>query len=76
MISVQLSNYLVLENILTEIQTGKDVAIIFKQENVLQKNGDREALKRSLQVIGRIDLAIRLEKYIATGRYPSVIFIK
>ena len=67
MISVQLSNYLVLENILTEIQTGKDVAIIFKQENVLQKNGDREALKRFLQVIGRIDLAIRLEKYIATG---------
>lgn len=67
MISVQLSNYLVLENILTEIQTGKDVAIIFKQENVLQKNGDREALKRSLQVIGRIDLTIRLEKYIATG---------
>lgn len=67
MISVQLSNYLVLENILTEIQTGKDVAIIFKQENVLQKNGDREALKRFLQVIGRIDLAIRLEKYIATS---------
>ena len=67
MISVQLSNHLVLENILTEIQTGKDVAIIFKQENVLQKNGDREALKRSLQVIGRIDLAIRLEKHIATG---------
>lgn len=67
MISVQLSNYLVLENILTEIQTGRDVAIIFKQENVLQKNGDREALKRSLQVIGRIDLAIRLEKHIATG---------
>ena len=62
-----MSNYLVLENKLTEMKTGKDVAIIFKQENVLQKNGDREAFKKSLQVIGRNDLAVKLEKYIATG---------
>ena len=49
------------------MQTGKDVATIFKQENTLQKNGDREALKKSLQVIGRSDLAVKLQKYIATG---------
>ena len=53
---------------MTKVQTGKDVAIIFEQENILQKNGDRKFFKKSLGVVGRNYLTVKLEKYIARGK--------
>ena len=67
MIRVQLSNYLYLENQLSKLQTGKDIAIIFEKESVLQKNRDRKVFKEALQAVRRNDLAVKLEKYIVKG---------
>ena len=50
-----------------EVQTGKDIAIFFEKDNFLQKNQDRQIFKKALQAIGRNDLVVKLEKYVARG---------
>ena len=45
---------------MAQIRTGKDIENLFQKENVLQKDRDRQAFKRTLRVIGRNDLAVKL----------------
>ena len=42
--------------------SGKDIEKIFLKENFLQKNRnrDRQVFKKSLRIIGRNDLAVKL----------------
>ena len=63
--------YFVIDNQLDELQTEKDITRIFKRGNFLQKNQDRHAFKEALKAIGRIDLVVKLEKYIATCKLYS-----
>ena len=55
-----MENYLFLEGQLAELTTGKDIEKIFLKENFLQKNRDRQIFKKTLRVIGRNDLAVKL----------------
>ena len=64
--------YFVIDNQLDELQTEKDITRIFKRGNFLQKNQDRHAFKEALKAIGRIDLVVKLEKYIATCKLYSI----
>ena len=57
-----------LEEHLTELQTGQDLAIIFKDGNFLQKYRDRKVFKEVLQIVGKTDLAVNLEKHIVAGK--------
>ena len=59
--------YFFLEDQLAELEIGEDVAIIFEEENLLQDNRDRETFKKALKIIGRNDLATKLEIYMAAG---------
>ena len=52
---------------MAELEIGEDVAIIFEEENLLQDNRDRETFKKALKIIGRNDLATKLEIYMAAG---------
>lgn len=72
MSNVYLCKYFVIDNQLDELQTEKDVTRIFKGGNFLQKNQDRHAFKEALKAIGRIDLIVKLEKYIATCKLYSI----
>ena len=49
------------------METGEDVAIVLKKGNLLNDNIDQVALKKTLQIIGRNDLATKLEIYVAAG---------
>ena len=64
--NVYLPNYFVIDDQLDELQTEKDITRIFKGGNFLQQNQDRRAFKEALQAIGRIDLVVKLEKYLTT----------
>ena len=64
---MRLSNYIFLEDQLAKLQTGKDVAIIFKKEN-LQKNRERKVSKKALKIVGRNDLAVNFERSLLTGK--------
>ena len=57
-----------LEEQLTELQTGQDLAIIFKDGNFLQKYRDRKVFKEVLQIVGKTDLAVNVEKHIVAGK--------
>ena len=59
-------NYFVVDDQLDDFQTEKDITRIFKGGNVLEKKQDRHAFKEALQAIGRTDLVVKLEKYLAT----------
>ena len=72
MSNVYLCKYFVIDNQLDEMQNEKDVTRIFKGGNFLQKNQDRYAFKEALKAIGRIDLVVKLEKYIATCKLYSI----
>ena len=76
MIREKLSNYFCLENQLWELQTGKDIAILFEKENVLQKNRDRKVFEEALQAVRRNDLAVKLEKYIVRGMSKQYLLKK
>ena len=59
-------NYFVIDDQLDELQTENDIKRIFKGGKFLEKNQDRHAFKEALQAIGRIDLVVKLEKYLVT----------
>ena len=51
------------------METGEDVAIILKEENLLQSNHDKNSFKESLHIIGRNDLATKLKIYAAARKW-------
>ena len=53
---------------LAKVQTGKVLAKYFGKESLLQKNRDRKFYKKALGVVGRNDLAVKLQKYIHRGK--------
>ena len=55
-----MKNYLFSAVQLEELTTEKDIEKLFQKENVLQKDRDRQISKKTLQVIGRKDLAVKL----------------
>ena len=55
-----MKNYLFSAVQLEELTTEKDIEKLFQKENVLQKDRDRQIFKKTLQVIGRKDLAVKL----------------
>ena len=55
-----MENYFFSEGQLEELTTGKDIEKIFLKENFLQKNRDRQIFQKTLQVIRRNDLAVKL----------------
>lgn len=60
--------YFFVEDQLTDLEIGEDVAIIFEEENLLQDKRDRQTFKKALKIAGRNDLATKLEIYIAAGK--------
>ena len=60
-------NYFFVEAQLKEMETGEDVAIVLKKANFLNENLDRVTLKQTLQIVGRNDLATKLEIYLGAG---------
>ena len=61
-------NYFCAEYQLAELETGEDVEIVFKEENLLESDLDKETFKRALEAIERHDLNIKLEIYVAAGK--------
>ena len=55
------------EDQFADLETGEDTAILFKEENLLEDKEDRQTFKRALQIIGRTDLATKLEIYVAAS---------
>ena len=60
-------NYFFVEDQLAELETGEDVAIFLKKDNLLEDNLFRENFKEILQMIGRNDLARNFKIYLAAG---------
>ena len=60
--------YVFIEDQLSELETGEDVAIMFGKCNMLEADGDRRTLKEALQIIGRRDISTQLEIYLAAGK--------
>ena len=50
------------------METGEDVAMIFKERTILKDNQDKQKLKKALQTIGRNHLAKKWEIFIATRK--------
>ena len=67
--NVWLLNYFIIDDQLAELQTETDIPRIFKREKFLQKSRDKYVFKEALQAIGRIDLVVKLERYIATCKF-------
>ena len=57
-----------LEDQFAELETAEDIAIIFKEGNLLQDNQDIHTFNEALQIIGRIDLATKLDIYLAASK--------
>ena len=68
MVSGKLLYSLFLEEQLKDMETGEDVAIIFKEGHWLQGKQDRQTFKEALQIIGRSDLAKKLDIYVAASK--------
>ena len=66
MINLVLPNYFVIDDQLAELQTKIDIPRIFKEEGFLEKSRDKYVFKEALQAVGRIDLVVKLERYLAT----------
>ena len=66
MINLLLPNYFVIDDQLAELQTKTDISRIFKEEGFLEKSRDKYVFKEALQAVGRIDLVVKLERYLAT----------
>ena len=64
-----------------ELETGEDVEIISEQENFLKNDLDRQLFREFLNIIGRNDLAVKMEIYAAIGmfnilmRYHNLYFL-
>ena len=63
-----MSNYFFIGDQLAELETGEDVEIIFNEANFLEGNLDKQTFKKALEIIGRNDLATKLEIYVAAGK--------
>ena len=50
------------------METGEDVAIVFKVRTILKGNQDKTKLKKALQIIGRNHLAKKWEIFIVAGK--------
>ena len=61
-------NYFFAEDQLAEFETGENVALILKKGNLLEDNKFRETFKKSLQIIGRNDIARNFKIYLAAGK--------
>ena len=61
-------NYFFIEDQLSELETGEDVAIMFEKCNMLERDNDRRTLKEALQIIGRKDISKQLQIYLAAGK--------
>ena len=59
-------NYFVIDDQLAELQTKTGISRIFKEEGFLEKSRDKYLFKEALQAVGRIDLVVKLERYLAT----------
>ena len=59
---------LFVEKQLAEFETGEDVTLILKKRNLLEDHKFKEVFKKSLQIIGRDDLARNFEIYFAAGK--------
>ena len=59
-------NNFAIDGQLAELQTETDIPRIFKEESFLEKSQDKYVFKEALQAVGRIDLVVKLEKYLAT----------
>ena len=70
-VSLILTNYFSVDDQLAELEIGKDVALMFKECNMLGEKDDQETFKQFLQIIRRNDLIIKLEIYSAAGRYKD-----
>ena len=57
-----------LEDQLAEMETAEDAAIIFKEGNLLQCNQNKYTFKKALKIVGRNDLATKLEIYVAASK--------
>ena len=68
MFSVWKSNYFFSESQLSKLGNGFDVARLFQEEKLLQKNCNIHKFKEILQVVGRTDLAVKLEELMDTGK--------
>ena len=47
------------------METGEDLAIIVKEDQLLKENKDRQTFKEALQIIGKNDLAAKVDIYVA-----------
>ena len=65
---IQLFNYFFIEDQLAELETGEDVEINFNEGSFLEGNLDKHTFKKALEIIGRNDLATKLEIYVAAGK--------
>ena len=62
------SNYFFIEDQLSELETGDDVAIMFGKCNMLEEGDSCRVLKEALQIIGRRDISKQLEIYLGAGK--------
>ena len=62
------SNYFFIEDQLSELETGDDVAIMFGKCNMLEEGDGRRILKEALQIIQRRDISKKLEIYLGAGK--------
>ena len=63
-----ISPYILLENNLPELEKGTNVATIFEEGKVLQKIRNTYVFKKTLEFVGRNDLAKKLEIFIYPGK--------
>ena len=58
--------FFVVEQLL-ELQTVGDLEIILEKGNFLKEDEDRYIFRKTLEIIGRIDLVQKFEIYVAAG---------
>ena len=63
-----MTNSFLVEKQSEELEIGEDVEIVFKKEKLLKGDLDRQTFKKALETIGRKDLAIKLDIYVAVGK--------
>ena len=63
-----LPNYFFIEDQLSELETGDDVAIMFGKCSMLEGDDGRRILKEALQIIGRRDISKQLDIYLGAGK--------
>ena len=66
MVNIKLPNNFAIDDQLAELQTETDIQRLFKEESFLEKSRDKYVFKEVLQAVGRIDLVVKLERYLAT----------